>query len=49
MENLPPFQVPIGQRQLFLDDYDIAETEHLTRTMHQCSPSDGVGQSAASV
>jgi hypothetical protein len=35
MENPQPFQVPPGERQLFLDDYDIAERQHLTRTMHQ--------------
>ena len=30
----PMFQVPAGQRQLFLDDYGIAEIENLKRTMH---------------
>ena len=29
------FQVPIGQRQLFLDDHGIAEKYNLQRTMHQ--------------
>ena len=29
-----PFQVPVGQRQLFLDDHGIAETQRLLRTMH---------------
>jgi hypothetical protein len=29
------FQVPAGQRQLFLDDYGIAEIKNLRRTMHQ--------------
>ncbi|MFP6767578.1 MAG: hypothetical protein VB859_05360, partial [Planctomycetaceae bacterium] len=28
------FQVPAGQRQLFLDDVGIAKTENLERTMH---------------
>ena len=30
----PAFQVPAGQRQLFLDDVGIARIENLTRTMH---------------
>ena len=30
-----PVQVPTGQRQLFLDDRDVAEIHNLTRTMHQ--------------
>jgi hypothetical protein len=29
------FQVPAGQRQLFLDDVGIVKIENLTRTMHQ--------------
>ena len=29
------FHVPLGQRQLFLDDCGIAEIENLKRTMHQ--------------
>ncbi|MCC6698432.1 MAG: hypothetical protein IT365_22605 [Candidatus Hydrogenedentes bacterium] len=29
------FSAPVGQRQLFLDDYGIARIENLTRTMHQ--------------
>ena len=29
------FNVPIGQRQLFLDDHGVAGIENLTRTMHQ--------------
>jgi len=29
------FLVPIGQRQLFLDDYGVGKIENLTRTMHQ--------------
>lgn len=29
------FQVPAGQRQLFLDDVGIAKIENLKRTMHQ--------------
>ncbi len=29
------FTVPLGQRQLFLDDHGIAQIEHLTRTLHQ--------------
>jgi hypothetical protein len=29
------FQVPLGQRQLFLDDYGIAGIENLERTLHQ--------------
>lgn len=29
------FQVPVGQRQLFLDDVGIAVIDGLTRTMHQ--------------
>jgi len=33
--NLPPFNVPIGQRQLFLDDVGIKYIENLNRTMHQ--------------
>ena len=31
----PELQVPIGQRQLFMDDYGIASIENLDRTMHQ--------------
>jgi hypothetical protein len=31
----PDFRVPLGERQLFLDDYAIASMEGLTRTMHQ--------------
>ena len=31
----PAFQVPAGQRQLFLDDYGIVRIDNLTRTMHQ--------------
>lgn len=31
----PAFQVPAGQRQLFLDDVGIARIENLTRTLHQ--------------
>ena len=31
----PAFQVPAGQRQLFLDDVGIAKIENLTRTMYQ--------------
>ena len=31
----PAFQVPAGQRQLFLDDVGIAKIENLTRTMHR--------------
>ena len=27
--------VPLGQRQLFLDDYGVVRIEHLTRTLHQ--------------
>lgn len=34
-EEKPPFIMPPGQRQLFLDDYGIAKVENLTRTMHQ--------------
>ncbi len=33
----PAFQVPAGQRQLFLDDVGIAKIENLARTMHQPS------------
>jgi hypothetical protein len=29
-----PHRIPIGQRQLFLDDHIIANMEHLTSTMH---------------
>ncbi len=29
------FEVPLGERQLFLDDVGIARIENLTRTMHQ--------------
>ncbi|MBI1927557.1 hypothetical protein HYR99_25355 [Candidatus Poribacteria bacterium] len=29
------FDVPIGQRQLFLDDVGVADIQNLTRTMHQ--------------
>ena len=29
------FDVPVGQRQLFLDDHGIAEINNLTRTMHR--------------
>ena len=31
----PAFQVPAGERQLFLDDVGIAKIENLTRRMHQ--------------
>ena len=31
----PAFQVPAGQRQLFLDDVGIVKIENLTRTMYQ--------------
>ena len=31
----PPFVVPAGERQLFLDDVDIANLQNLVRTMHQ--------------
>ena len=31
----PAFDVPAGERQLFLDDVDIAKIENLERTMHQ--------------
>ncbi|HUT73788.1 MAG TPA: hypothetical protein VM221_03000 [Armatimonadota bacterium] len=31
----PDFQIPVGQRQLFLDDYGIASSDKLARTMHQ--------------
>lgn len=34
-ETRPPFQVPLGQRQLFIDDFGIAHIESLTRTPHQ--------------
>ena len=30
-----PFRVPVGERQLFLDDYGIASIHCLARTMHQ--------------
>lgn len=33
--HIPSFQVPPGQRQLFLDDVGIAKTHNLTRTLHQ--------------
>ena len=43
-----PFQVPVGQRQLFLEDHGIAEIQELRRTMHPpekkgaiIEPSDG--------
>ena len=31
----PAFQVPTGERQLFLDDVDIADIQNLARTMHR--------------
>ena len=31
----PAFQVPTGERQLFLDDHVVAEINNLTHTMHQ--------------
>lgn len=31
----PPISVPIGQRQLFLDDYGVATMSSLQKTMHQ--------------
>jgi len=34
-ENRATFRVPLGERQLFLDDHGIASIEHLERTMHQ--------------
>jgi hypothetical protein len=33
----PAFQVPVGQRQLFLDDFGIATIENLERTMHSAT------------
>lgn len=33
----PPFAVPLGQRQLFLDDYGVERLEGLSRTMHAAS------------
>jgi len=33
--NEPTFEVPAGQRQLFLDDRDIAKIDNLTRTMRR--------------
>lgn len=33
--NSASFHIPVGQRQLFLDDAGIAVAENLTRTMHQ--------------
>ena len=35
MTNSAPFEIPTGQRQLFLDDHGIATIGDLTRTMHQ--------------
>ena len=35
METKTAFCVPLGQRQLFLDDYGIAKIQNLKRTMHQ--------------
>lgn len=34
IEGEKAFRLPAGQRQLFLDDCDIAQMENLTRTMH---------------
>ncbi len=31
----PDFHVPIGQRQLFVDDYGVGEIHNLVRTLHQ--------------
>ncbi len=31
----PDFRVPVGQRQLFLDDHGVRELENLVRTLHQ--------------
>ncbi len=31
----PSFQVPPGQRQLFLDDVGVSKTQNLSRTLHQ--------------
>ena len=30
-----PFEIPSGQRQLFVDDHGVASVENLVRTMHQ--------------
>ena len=35
MENEMDWRVPLGQRQLFLDEHGIAEIAALTRTLHQ--------------
>lgn len=35
MQDKTAFQVPLAQRQLFLDDYGIAKIENLRRTLHQ--------------
>ena len=38
--------IPVGQRQLFLDDAVIAKSEHLTRTLHQPEKKGAVIRSA---
>jgi hypothetical protein len=30
-----PFQIPVGQRQLFLDDHGVAAIQSLNRTLHR--------------
>ena len=35
MKKEPEISVPVGQRQLFLDDHAVAKIENLKRTMHQ--------------
>ena len=37
MSNDEKFEVPAGQRQLFVDDHGVAEVENLVRTLHQPS------------
>ena len=42
----PAFVVPVGQRQLFLDDHGIAEIRDLKRTVHQPEKRGAVVRSA---
>jgi hypothetical protein len=45
----PDFVLPLGERQLFLDDVDVADTRNLTRTMHRPDKKGAVIRPAASL
>ena len=46
MNDATQFNIPCGQRQLFLDDVGIERIENLTRTLHQPSKRGAVVRSA---